>query len=77
MTDFFSYIAYSNVNTNSTEGYIMKNEKRKSDHPDYDKFDAASSTECTGLITVPPQNEDELESYRDIYEFDTVIKKGM
>lgn len=53
----------------------MKNDKRNINDPDYDKFDAASSTECTGLITVPPQNEDELDSYRDIYEFDTVIEK--
>ncbi len=30
---------------------------------------AASSMECTGLIMRPAQNEDELESYADIYEF--------
>ena len=66
---------YSKVNNNFTEGYIMKNNKKDINSPDYDKFDAASSTECTGLITVPPQNEDELDSYRDIYEFDTIIEK--
>ena len=53
----------------------MKNGKKDINNPDYDKFDAASSTECTGLITVPPQTEDELDSYRDIYEFDTIIEK--
>ncbi len=65
----------SNVNTNFTEGQIMNFDKRNASDKEYDKFDAASSTECTGLITVPPQNEDELQSYREIYEFDTIIKK--
>lgn len=27
----------------------------------------ASSTECTGLIQIPPTNEEESEAYRDIY----------
>ena len=27
----------------------------------------ASSTECTGLIQIPPTNEDEAEAYCDIY----------
>ena len=27
----------------------------------------ASFTECTGLIQIPPQNEDEENSYTDIY----------
>lgn len=27
----------------------------------------ASVTECTGLIQIPPTNEDEAESYGDIY----------
>lgn len=30
---------------------------------------AAASGECTGLILQPAQNEDELESYQDIYDF--------
>ena len=42
----------------------------------YEKFDASSSTECTGLITVPPQNEDELENYKDIYEFEVTIDEN-
>ena len=57
----------------------MKSDKKNKVNKEYDKFassfDAASSTECTGLITVPPQNEDELENYRQIYEFDTTIEK--
>ncbi|MDD6735377.1 MAG: hypothetical protein PUE13_03585 [Clostridiales bacterium] len=27
----------------------------------------ASATECTGLIQIPPTNEEEAESYGDIY----------
>ena len=27
----------------------------------------ASATECTGLIQIPPQNEEEAESYNEIY----------
>ena len=27
----------------------------------------ASATECTGLIQIPPQNEEEADSYTDIY----------
>jgi len=27
----------------------------------------ASSTECTGLIQIPPTNEDEADSYKEIY----------
>lgn len=27
----------------------------------------ASSTECTGLIQIPPTNEEESEAYSDIY----------
>ena len=30
---------------------------------------AASSTECTGLIQVPPETEEELESYNAVYNF--------
>ncbi|MBR5506615.1 MAG: hypothetical protein IKV88_01040 [Clostridia bacterium] len=37
-----------------------------------DKFDfspVCSTTECTGLITVPPVDEEELENYRDLYDY--------
>ena len=27
----------------------------------------ASTTECTGLIQIPPTNEEEAEAYREIY----------
>ena len=39
---------------------------------EYDKFEfshVCSSTDCTGLITVPPADEDELENYMDLYDF--------
>ena len=34
-----------------------------------DKFNVCSSTECTGLIQVPPESDYEYESYKDIYNF--------
>lgn len=48
----------------------MKNKKRPV-MDEYDKFalgNAASSTECTGLITHYPTDE-ELEAYQEIYDF--------
>ena len=30
---------------------------------------AACATECTGLIQVPPESEEELENYNDVYSF--------
>ena len=39
-----------------------------------------SQTECTGLISVPPQNEEEAESYAEIYTVpknDKPFNKGM
>lgn len=32
-------------------------------------FQAASTSDCTGLIQTPPQNEAELESYEELYPF--------
>lgn len=34
-----------------------------------DYSNAASSTECTGLMSVPAENDDELEAYADIFDF--------
>lgn len=34
---------------------------------------AACAAECTGLIQIPPESEDELESYNDVYSFATKI----
>ena len=47
----------------------LKNNK-SSDYADdvMNKIDSvASATECTGLMPTPPENEEEAESYNDIY----------
>lgn len=48
-----------------------KNKKRteKYDHLDDAFSNACSQTECTGLITHAPLTEEELESFKDIYDF--------
>ena len=44
-------------------------------HDEYDKFDkfdncrVGSATDCTGLITVPPQDDSQMESYMNLYDF--------
>ncbi len=46
--------------------------KKIHDNPDlycYDLNNASSSTECTGLIPVPPQSEDEQQAYNHIYHY--------
>lgn len=40
---------------------------KKSTRTDQDLPMSASSMECTGMMPRPPQNEDEEESYRDLY----------
>ena len=51
----------------------MKNDKNKNfeEPEDYlynDEINAVvSATECTGLISIPPQNEEEADSYAEIY----------
>lgn len=41
----------------------------KNGEPLFDLTNAATVMECTGLIQVPPENEDELENYADVYSF--------
>ena len=54
----------------------MKSKNKKQEAPNnYDKFSAASSTECTGLITVPPETDYELENYADIIDFGPICSK--
>lgn len=43
--------------------------KRDEDYRKFKLSNAGSPTDCTGLITVPPENEDELENYNKVYEF--------
>ncbi len=53
----------------------LREEKRpflKTLEKEYDKFETAnacSAYDCTGLIQVPPQNEEEQEAYMDIYDY--------
>ena len=44
----------------------MKKDKYDFDFLDED-MNVASTTECTGLIQIPPMSEDEAESYCEIY----------
>ena len=58
----------------------MKNDKKKFEEPeDYlfnDGFNAVvSATECTGLMSIPPQNEEEADSYADIYVVPKEVNK--
>jgi len=50
----------------------------KFDHLNLDMTNAASTNDFTGLIPSNPQSEDELDSYKDIYNFgnvpDTITK---
>ena len=49
---------------------MMKNKKRPI-LEEYDKFsfgNASSATECTGLITHMPTDED-MEAYQEVYDF--------
>ena len=34
-----------------------------------DTCKAASATDCTGLIQISPIDENEIESYKDVYDF--------
>lgn len=49
----------------------MKNPEKKYEGFQLDLIDkynnVASNTECTGLIQIPPTNEEEAESYGEIY----------
>ena len=52
--------------------------KEKAQRKPTDNFDylanAASATDCTGLIPSLPQTEDELDSYNDIMEIQKELK---
>ena len=56
-------------------------DKKKSQEEDY-LFDmlskqngVASANECTGMMAIPPQNEQEAEAYNEIYVVPKVINK--
>ena len=38
-------------------------------NPEYDFFRANSATDCTGSVPRPPETDDELDSYLNVYNF--------
>lgn len=59
---------------NKTQTQEMKENQELIDNYDYLK-NAASSMDCTGLIPSLPQSEAELESYNDVYQYQSPIIK--
>lgn len=49
---------------------------KKTDYHEYefgvqlDNLNACSTTDCTGLMWRAPQNDEEVESYQEIYDFE-------
>ncbi|MCH5187919.1 MAG: hypothetical protein J1F63_05905 [Oscillospiraceae bacterium] len=43
--------------------------KPKDKNTEFEEFESASPTECTGLMSRPPENEYERESYFDVMTF--------
>ncbi len=41
----------------------------KDGEPEFPLTNAATVMECTGLIQVPPQTDEELENYAEVYSF--------
>ena len=52
-----------------------KDQTKLTDNFDY-LSNAASTTDCTGLIPSLPQNKDELDSYNDIVQYISPAAKG-
>lgn len=50
----------------------IKSVKKQNEDIEFDKFEGstASSMDCTGLIPTPPMTESELESYKELYDFE-------
>lgn len=51
-----------------------KKNKKKTENPVWEKdlldtCKAASTTDCTGLIQISPIDKNEIESYKDVYDF--------
>lgn len=51
-----------------------KKNKKKTENPVWEKdlldtCKAASATDCTGLIQISPIDQNEIESYKDVYDF--------
>ncbi len=54
----------------------MNKPKNKDNYKHLDDLNCCSVNECTGLITVPPETDEELESYMEIYDFGPPICKS-
>ncbi len=62
------------------QGPVKKEEtmekEKKTNYHEYefgeqiDNLNACSTTDCTGLMWRTPKNEDEIESYEEIYDFE-------
>ncbi len=55
----------------------MSDKKDKILNDDLDLCKAASPSDCTGLIQVPPETEEEYESYNNIYNFAPHMKVNL
>lgn len=53
----------------------MKQKRKKKIAFDFNLMEASSSTECTGITPRPPLNENELESYKEVFDFGPPIAK--
>ncbi len=47
----------------------MEKKRKKSISFDFSLMDASTSTECTGLTPRPPVNDNEEESYQEVFKF--------
>ena len=57
---------------------FKEKDKEKDDlnHLDFDELHVGSATDCTGLIPSAPKSEDELGSYKDIYDLGANLGSG-
>ena len=64
------------INHQEYGGIRMRKKKKKIDYDEYDfgdsveQLNASSTTDCTGVMWRAAQDEDELDSYRDVYDFE-------
>ena len=60
---------------------MEKTSKNKKDKPSHvifsEKNAVASATECTGLIQIPPTNEEEAKAYTDLYSVPEQINHSL
>jgi len=52
-----------------------KQKKYNLDHLDFHQINVSSSMDCTGLIPATPESDEELDSYRELYDNGTIPKK--